>query len=358
MIPLNRQSALKNYESTLLSPSSHPSSPIVLITGATGAVGPCVVEAIIQAGWRVRLLLRQPPAKMSRLWSENIEVVLGDITDAAALQRATQGCQAVVHMAALLHIVNPSTALHAQYEQVNVVGTRHIVQAACDQGVQRLIFFSTIAVYGPSHGALLNEASLARPDTVYGQTKLAAEQLVLQAQRADGQPLGVVLRLAAVYGARVKGNYQRLLVSLARGRFLAVGAGENRRTLVYDRDVAQATVLALHHPAAGGQVLNVTDGQLHTLQEILTTICMALGRTPPRFALPLGPVRWALGCWEKGMRLLGRQPIIGQASLEKYTEDIAVTSERIQQLLGFVPQFDLATGWQDVVATLRQQGKL
>lgn len=79
-----------------------------------------------------------------------------------------------------------------------------------------------------------------QPDTLYGATKLAAEALVLAAQRHDGVALGVVLRLAAVYGARVKGNYQRLLDAVARGCFVPLGHGGNRRTLVYDRDVAAA----------------------------------------------------------------------------------------------------------------------
>ena len=80
------------------------------------------------------------------------------------------------------------------------------------------------------------------PDTFYGQTKLDAEQIVLKARRADGAPLGTVLRFGAIYGSRIKGNYERLTNALSRNRFIPVGDGMNRRTLIYDKDVGRAVV--------------------------------------------------------------------------------------------------------------------
>ena len=97
---------------------------------------------------------------------------------------------------------------------------------------------STIAVYGPSDGCVLNEMSPTHPGTFYAQTKRAAEQIVLKAKQSDGQPLGTVLRFGAIYGPRIKGNYQRLLQSLARGRFIPIGDGSNRRTLLTKKQSA------------------------------------------------------------------------------------------------------------------------
>jgi len=81
--------------------------------------------------------------------------------------------------------------------------------------VGRVVLFSTIAVYGQADGQVLNEQSPTHPDTFYAQTKRAAEQIVLNARGADGQPLGTVLRLGAVYSSRIKGNYERLTRALA-----------------------------------------------------------------------------------------------------------------------------------------------
>ena len=192
-------------------------------------------------------------------------------------------------MAALLHIVNPPPELREKYERVNIGGTATVVEAAIKAGVKRVVLFSTIAVYGPSDGCVLNEMSPTHPDTFYAKTKLAAEQIVLNARGADGQPLGTVLRLGAVYGSRIKGNYERLTHALARIALFPIGNGLNRRTLVYDKDVGRAAVLAVSHPAAAGRVFNVTDGGFHTLNEIIESICSALGRKPPRLSLPVGP---------------------------------------------------------------------
>jgi len=218
--------------------------------------------------------------------------------------------------------------------------------------------FSTIAVYGPSDGCVLNEASPTQPDTFYARTKLSAEQIILNARGADGQPLGTVLRLSAVYGSRIKGNYERLTHALSRHRFIPIGSGLNRRTLIYDKDVGRAAVLAISHPAGAGRVFNVTDGEFHTLNEIIESICSALGRKPPRLSLPVGPVRFAAGIVEDLVRLVGRQAQISRATIEKYTEDIAVDSSRIRTELGFKPQYDLRSGWQETVQEMRRMGEL
>jgi UDP-glucose 4-epimerase len=196
---------------------------------------------------------------------------------------------------------------------------------------------------------VLDENSPVQPDTFYAQTKLAAEQIVLNARGADGQPLGTVLRLGAVYSSRIKGNYEWLTHALSRNRFIPIGNSLNRRTLVYDKDVGRAAALAVSHPAAAGRVFNVTDGEFHTLNEIIESICSALGRKPPRLSLPVGPTRTLIGLIEKGSHAIGLKPPITRAMIDKYTEDIAVDGSLIQKELGFVPQYDLKAGWEETI---------
>jgi nucleoside-diphosphate-sugar epimerase len=186
-------------------------------------------------------------------------------------------------------------------------------------------------VYGASESGVLNEASPTQPDTYYAQTKRAAEKTVLNARGAHGQPLGTVLRLGAVYGSRIKGNYERLVRVLARNRFIPIGSGLNRRTVVYDKDVGRAALLAVSHPAAAGRVFNVTAGKFHTLNEIIKSICSGLGRKPPRLSLPVGPTRALVGLLEKGSRAIGLKPPLTREIIDKYTEDIAVDGSLIQR---------------------------
>ena len=166
------------------------------------------------------------------------------------------------------------------------------------------------------------------------------------------------MRFAAIYGSRIKGNYQRLVRALARGHFISIGDGQNRRTLIYDRDVAKAALLAIQHPKAAGKLYNVSDGQFHTLREIIAAICQAIGRNPPRFSIPVGPARFLAGLMEDSFRLVGRNSPIGRDTIDKYTEDIAVDSQLFQRELGFKPQFDLKTGWKETVEEMRHIGEL
>jgi nucleoside-diphosphate-sugar epimerase len=329
--------------------------PFILVTGATGAVGPRVVAALLEYGCRVRTFsLDAPPDQ----WPDGVDAQIGDITDPAAVQLAMQGVNAVIHLAALLHIVNPPPEMRKKYERINIGGTAIVVDAAIRAGVSRVVLFSTIAVYGASTGSVLTEASPLRPDSFYAQTKMDAERIVLSAKREDGTPMGTVLRLGAVYGPRIKGNYQRLVQSLARGRFVPVGDGANRRTLVYDRDVARAAVTAAIHNGAAGEIFNVSDGHFHTMNEIVKTIYNALGRNPPWFALPELPVRWAAGLLEGSCKLLGRSSPVTRGTIDKYMEDIAVDSQLIQTVLGFAPQYDLAMGWKETIQEMRRGGNL
>ena len=175
----------------------------------------------------------------------------------------------------------------------------------------------------------------------------------MNAKRNDGQSLGTVLRLGAVYGSRIKGNYERLTRALARHRFVPIGNGRNGRALVYDKDVARAAVVAMEHPDAAGRIYNVSDGGFHTLNEIIAAICAGLGRRPPRFSLPIAPVRFVAGMMEDGARLFGRGSPVNRTTIDKYTEDIAVSGERIQKELGFVPEYDLETGWEETIREMQ-----
>lgn len=327
--------------------------PTALVTGATGTIGPTLVSALVRSGYDVRILVRssEPPGPLP----ESVVSFPGDITDLEAVRRAARGCDVIFHLAAKLHINNPSPSLRDEYEAVNVLGTRRIVDTAVEHDVRRLVFFSTISVYGPTDGsAVYDEQTPPAPRTLYAHTKLAAEGIALAAKRASGEPLAVVLRLAAVYGPEMKGNYRRLLEALSRGLFVPIGNGRNRRTIVYVEDVARAALLAAQG-GHGGRIYNVTDGEVHTFDEILAALCNALERRPPRWHLPTSPLRWLLRLTDRGFALLNRPPPIGEATLDKLVEDVAVSGDRIQRELCFRAEVDLIQGWERIVQRVRRR---
>ena len=171
----------------------------------------------------------------------------------------------------------------------------------------------------------------------------------------NGDPLGTVLRLAAVYGPEMKGNYIVLLKGLKQGWFLPVGPGNNQRSLIFIDDAVQGALLAALHPDAAGKLYNLTDGQTYSLNTIIQVMCHALDRNPPYFHLPEKPVRFCLGLIEKFFKLFESRIPFGRDTLDAMLEDRAVRGLKIQQELGFSPQVDLETGWKRVVSALEEK---
>jgi UDP-glucose 4-epimerase len=328
--------------------------PTVLITGATGALGGAVIRAFDGEGWQIRTLSRNAPPAASP--AAAYEHFMAEIDDRDSLRRAMRGVDAVVHLAALLHVFDPSKSLDREYSRVNVGGTEAVMTIALESTVRRVVALSSIAVYGP-HAGLVDEETPPEPDTAYGRSKLDAERVVLKATPGGGS-LGCVLRLAAVYGPSVKGNYERLVRALARRRFVPVGTGQNTRTLVFEDDAAEAILLAASKPVAGGQVFNVTDGEIHTVSEIVAAISEALGRRPPGIVLPFALASAAVSACETLCRLAGSRSPVTSATLNKYVENVAVAGERISRTLGFAPRWSLSDGWRHTIAELRREGRL
>ena len=325
-------------------------SQTILVTGATGAVGLRVVQALCLAGYRICVFSTHAPKE--GLFPQDVKTVLGDITDKIAVRSAMEGVDRVIHLAALLHIVSPSPDLEEQYERINVGGTKNVVEAAVETGVERVVLFSTIAAYGNSGGRILTEMSPTYPVTFYAKTKRTSEQIVLKARNAAGKPLGTVLRFGAIYGSNMKGNYKRLTRALASHLFIPVGSGLNRRTLIYEKDAGRAVAQAVFHPAAAGRLFNVTDGEFHTMKKIIEAICFGFGRKPNCLSLPIEPLRTLVRWTEKSMHAVGLKSPVTREMIDKYTEDIAMDGSLFQREIGFSPQYDLKTGWEETISEM------
>jgi nucleoside-diphosphate-sugar epimerase len=325
----------------------------VLVTGATGAVGPALVERLARDGHRVRALSRTP--RLTTDASPPVEWICGDVTDRASVARAVRGVKWVFHLAAHLHVPHPDGSQRSTYERVNVEGTRTVAEESASAGVSRLVFFSSVAVYGHTPSTVVDETTTPRPDTLYGETKLRAEERALGLTARDsGTPLACVLRLGAVYGPRMKGNYLRLAQAIRSGWFVPVGKGRNRRTLVHEADVAEAALLAAASPRAAGQVYNVTDGRLHRLDEIIEVMCAVLGRRPPRWSVPPRVARPLARLGDGALAVLFRRKGCLE-TVTKYTEDVAVSGEKIARELGYRPRVEIEEGFRDALSSLRSR---
>lgn len=325
---------------------------IALVTGPTGAIGPVLIKALLEHRYRVRAYARR--ALSLDCQNEDIEVFQGDIADRSALNAALQGVDVVFHLAAKLHINDPDPALEDEYYRVNVEGTRCLMDAARAQDVRRVVYFSTISVYGPSRpGVVHDESSPPHPRTLYERTKYQAEQIALNAgQKKTGMPLAVVLRLAAVYGGCMKGNYLHMVRAVRQGWFVRVGPGDNRRTLVYDEDVAGAAVIAAEHPGVAGRIYNITDGSFYPLKEIQHAIYQLMDKSFPQYYLPVAPLRFFACRLQQLSKITGLRFPLKPELFDKLIEDMAVSGEKAQTELGFRPRYHLKDGWRETLLTL------
>lgn len=252
-----------------------------LITGATGMIGPSIVDAVVDSGARVRVMTRQtspPPGGWP--WGsdrERVEVVRGDVRDAAVLRSAMSGVDVVVHAAGVAHRRPKSQAVAQAFADENVDGARAVAEAACAAAVARVVFISSAAVYGPASGRERDETTPPRPTTGYGRSKLEAE-------RAMSGILGdalTVLRVCAVYGPRLRGQYGTLAHAVQSWWPVPVVEGRGH-CLITDRDLAQVVARIGLASDARGAVLNVSDGRSYRVSEIVAAQRTALAVAPWR----------------------------------------------------------------------------
>jgi UDP-glucose 4-epimerase len=243
----------------------------VLVTGGSGFVGSHVVDRLCAHGHEPRILdlvgsPHHPPGE--------VDTVVGDLLDADAVRRALCGCQAVVHLAAVAD-VHDVVADPARADLVNVRGTGVLLEAALGEGLERVLYASTIWVYGGAAGADLidEDAPLTLPDHFYTATKLAGEMYC----RAYGQLYGLgqtILRFGIPHGPRTRDAtvVASFVARAMAGEPLSItGDGRQARQFVYVVDLAEGVVAALA-PSAEGRVYNLVGDESVSVREIADTV--------------------------------------------------------------------------------------
>lgn len=326
----------------------------ILVTGGTGIAGRALIRALLARGCSIRVLSRSGRLSPDIVCS-NVVSVRGDIRDKSVVMDALEGVDTVFHLAARISGSSGKQGTDDGFHSVNVVGTRILAEASEAAGVERLVFYSSISVYGHGPGnAPKDETSPPDPDSEYSRSKVLAEKLILAARNRNGKPMGVVLRVASVYGPPEKQNYSRLIRMIRSGLCISFAPGV-KRTLVHDSDLAQAAILAAESPSAAGEVFNVTDGSIHTMESITRAIGAALGRPFVCLAVPGFLMRIL-------HRIILKEPLyfsflsVIRNQVEKMTLDTAVLGEKSQSQLCFRPGTDLEKGWQDAVSRYQQKG--
>lgn len=317
----------------------------VLVTGGSGEVGSRLVPLLLEQGASVKVLTRSATNAARTLSSTKIRFFDGDLAGDCPLGLALEGVDTIFHLA------SHSARLHGgrvyedpRHWQVTVEGTTRLLEAAIGAECRQLIFFSSIKAGFEETGSTqkpIDESVAARPETLYGRAKYAAEEAIAEATRRSTLK-ATVLRFPMVYGLDSVGNLARMLDGVARGQFPPFPRLENRRSAIHVSDAIRAAILSATQPADSFRLYYVCDGQAYSTRWIYEQICESLGRQVPRIAPPRLVWQIAAKAGDLIERTgLGRPPLNDEA-YHKLFGNAWISSQRISKELGFTPTRSLA----------------
>jgi nucleoside-diphosphate-sugar epimerase len=264
-----------------------------LVTGGTGLLGSHIAEQLVRRGRRVRALVRHG-SDVRFLRSLGVELFEGDLSDAASLERATQGVGVVYHAAARVGDWGP----WAEFVEGTIEGTRRLLSAAIKAHVPRFIHVSSISAYGHPNrpGLVIDESAPLGQElhhwSYYSRAKVEAEKLVWDAHRR-GDIAVTVIRPSWLYGPRDRATMARLCDSIRTKRVKLLGDGENRLNVVHAGNVAEAAILAADSPRAPGEAFNCSNDGVLTQKKYFNLVAETLGEPPVTKRVPYGVAYFA-----------------------------------------------------------------
>lgn len=326
----------------------------ILVTGSTGFVGAAVARQLAARDHELRLLVRAQ-SNRGNIVELDAEIAIGDLTDPQSLISATKGCDALYHVAAdyRLWAKNPS-----EFYATNVEGTKALLLAAAEAGMERIVYTSSVAALGRrDDGAPADEQTHVDPAKLVGhykRSKYEAEQAVLRLVADHGCPAVIVNPSTPIGPRDIKPTPTgRMIVQAANGHIPAyVDTGLN---VVHVDDVAAGHLLAFANGKIGERY--ILGGRDMTLAEILTAVANHMGRKPPRFRLPhdlIMPIAHGATAWA---RVTGREPFVSTDAIRMARKSMYFSSAKAEREIGYThrPPMEAIA---DALKWFREVGKI
>ena len=324
----------------------------VFLTGGTGFIGGRVAAKLRERGDDVVALVRSPQrgAALSALGCELVE---GDLADRGALDRGLDRADAMVHGAAIYEVGIPSSEHQAMYE-ANVAGTESVLGAAAEAGTEKIVYISTVAAFGNTHGQVVDE-TYEHPGSsftsYYEETKYEAHRVAKRMIAEQALPC-VIVQPGGVYGPDDHSAVGKQIDDFVAGKLPLLAFPDLGFNMVHVDDVAGGVLLALDRGKAGESY--VLGGELTTMRELIATTARVTGKRPPRGSIPTGMLKALAPAGPLVGKLMGQPPNLRELISSADGVTFWAKHDKAIAELGYSPR-GLEDGLRD---TLAAEGKL
>ena len=307
----------------------------ILVTGGTGFTGGHLCRRLVKKGYWVRALVRDSN-KASALEEMGIELAVGDLCGRQSLEAAVTGIDTVYHIAALFR---PENVTRQDFWQVNVEGTRNLIEASIEAGVNRFVHCSTVGVHGEVKNPPATEETPYAPGDDYQDSKTEGEKVALQYMKSGKIPL-VIFRPAGIFGPGDR-RFLKLFKAIKKRQFLMFGSGKVLYQLIYIDDLIDGIIRCGTEDNAVGEVYILTGSQAITLNQFVAEIADVLDAPFPKLRLPVMPVYWAGFACELICKPFGIDPPLYRRRVDFFRKDRSFDTSKARQQLSFVPKTQL-----------------
>ena len=325
----------------------------VLVTGGTGFTGSHLVRRLIGRGDEVVCLDNQPGLFADELRELGAEVVIGSVTDAELVRRSAAGAEVVHHLAAAFRQLNVPKSV---YRDVNVGGTRIVLDAARDAGARRVVYCSTQGVHGHVGHPPGDEDSPIAPEDYYQQTKYEGEEVCAE-YSAEGMDISIV-RPTAIYGPGDPGRFLLLYRMSRNGRFLMFGDGTTTYHPVYIDNLVDLFELVASRPEARGRTYIGGDAEYYTLNDLVAAVGRSMDVDVNIVHFPFRPLWLAAVACEAACKPLRIPPPLFRRRVDWFRQVRAFRIDRARDELGYQPKVGIEEGLRRTCEWYRENGYL
>jgi len=320
----------------------------ILITGATGYLGPDLIQRLRAHAFKIHCLIRDEKKLQNINNLYELSYTIGDLTNPETIINLTKDIDYVVHLAVLAPDQKHTYSIE-EYRQVNVQGTENLLKECLRNPVKKIICFSSSAAVGLVNSKIIDESTTCNPKTEYGISKYESDILVKRYSEEHNLPI-ITLRFTHIYGPGEKRDFLRIVRLINKGILPIIGFGENLYPAVYKDDAISSILLALQKGKIG-HLYNISGKNSYDLRLIIKYVKSELGIVRLPLWIPKYPALFFLKCLE----LLGIPFPIASKNIKFVTAARRFSIEKAKKELGYSPKIDILEGIKKTIEYYKRE---